>query len=117
MRSTRAKPPLRLFVYGTLLQPSLVTRLTGQPAMMQPASLDGFVRVPLPGTPYLTLVRGRGTVHGALVIADSQAFRRLHAYEGRRYRLRRVRPRVAGSRRTVHALAWIAPGATRQPRT
>jgi gamma-glutamylcyclotransferase (GGCT)/AIG2-like uncharacterized protein YtfP len=105
---------MRLFVYGTLLDPALVTRLTGRPAVLRPATLDGFRRVRLRGTPYPTLARGRGAVYGALLLADRQAFRRLHAYEGRRYRLIRVHPRVAGSRAAVDAHAWIAPGATRQ---
>jgi gamma-glutamylcyclotransferase (GGCT)/AIG2-like uncharacterized protein YtfP len=103
----------RLFVYGTLLDPSLVTRVTGQRMIMQPASLDGFVRVRLRGTEYPTLRPGAGTLHGALLLADENAFRRLSAYEGPRYRLTPVTPRVAGA--TVEAHAWIAPDATRIP--
>ena len=106
---------MRLFFYGTLLDPALLTRLTGRPAMLQPAVLKGFRRVRLRGTPYPTLAPGRGTVPGALFVADRRAFRRLAAYEGPRYRLRRVRPCPAGARETVEARAWIAAGASRQP--
>ena len=106
---------MRIFVYGTLLDPALVTRLTGQRAMLQPALLDGFRRVRLRGTPYPTLAPGRGIVCGALLLTDRRGFRCLHAYEGRRYRLIRVHPRVAGSRDTVDAHAWIASGATKLP--
>lgn len=105
----------RLFVYGTLLDLDLVARLTGAPAMMQPASLPGFRRVRLRGTPYPTLIPAGGQVHGAVLLATRPQFRRLHAYEGPRYRLRRVRPRIAGSRHRVSALCWIAPGASLQP--
>jgi gamma-glutamylcyclotransferase (GGCT)/AIG2-like uncharacterized protein YtfP len=104
---------MRLFVYGTLLDATLVRRLTGQPANARPARLAGFRRVRLRGTPYPTLARGRGTVYGAVLRVDGRAFRRLNAYEGPRYRLHRVRPRLLASRATVAALAWIAPGATR----
>jgi gamma-glutamylcyclotransferase (GGCT)/AIG2-like uncharacterized protein YtfP len=106
---------MRLFVYGTLLDPALVTRLTGVPAMLRPASIAGWRRVRLGDTPYPTLVRARGRVDGALLLADLRAFRRLHAYEGSRYRLTRLRARVAGIPRPVPAFAWIAPGGTRQP--
>ena len=106
---------MRLFFYGTLLDPALLRRLTGRPAMLQPAVLHGFRRVRLRGTPYPTLAPGRGTVFGALYVADRAALRRLNAYEGPRYRLWRVRPRVAGRRDPVEARTWIARGATRQP--
>ncbi len=105
----------RLFVYGTLLDPALVSRLTGQPAVLQPAVLDGYRRVRLRGTPYPTLRRGRATITGALLLADAAAFRRLAAYEGRRYRLLRVTPRLAATGEAVAAHAWIAADATRIP--
>jgi gamma-glutamylcyclotransferase (GGCT)/AIG2-like uncharacterized protein YtfP len=104
---------VRLFVYGTLLDPALVTRLTGQPAHLEPASLAGYRRVQLRGTPYPTLRRARDAVAGAVLSADLASFRRLHAYEGPRYRLTRVRPVVGG--KTVNARAWIAPDATNRP--
>ncbi len=104
---------VRLFVYGTLLDPLLVTRLTGQPAQLELAHLDGYRRVQLRGTPYPTLRRARDAVAGALLSADAVSLRRLHAYEGPRYRLTRVRP-IAGGK-AVNALAWIAPDATNRP--
>ncbi len=104
---------VRLFVYGTLLDPSLVMRVTGQPARLVPASLGGYRRVRLRGTPYPTLRRARDAVAGALLSANAASFRRLHAYEGPRYRLTRVRP-IAGGK-AVNALAWIAPDATNHP--
>ena len=106
---------MRLFVYGTLQEPALVARLTGKPAPMQPATLDGLVPVPLVGTLYVMLARGRGRVSGALILTDRRGLRRLAAYEGPRYRLTRVRPRVEGDRTPIHALAWIAAEATRHP--
>jgi gamma-glutamylcyclotransferase (GGCT)/AIG2-like uncharacterized protein YtfP len=105
----------RLFVYGTLLDPGLVARLTRRPARPRPAVLDGFQRVRLRGTPYPTLRRGQGSVAGALLLADREAFRRLAAYEGPRYRLTSVRARLAGGTELVAARAWIAAGATRLP--
>jgi gamma-glutamylcyclotransferase (GGCT)/AIG2-like uncharacterized protein YtfP len=105
---------MRVFVYGTLLDPARAERLTGRPAKLRPARLKGYRRVRLRGTPYPTLLRARDEVRGALLALDGWSFRKLHAYEGPRYRLTRVRPRVAGRAEPVTALAWIAPGATRQ---
>jgi gamma-glutamylcyclotransferase (GGCT)/AIG2-like uncharacterized protein YtfP len=105
----------RLFVYGTLLDPVLVSELTGRPVTLQPADLDGYNRVRLRGTPYPTLRRARGRVAGAVLLADAQSVRRLTAYEGPRYRLVRVQPRIAGGATKVEAYAWIAPDATNLP--
>jgi gamma-glutamylcyclotransferase (GGCT)/AIG2-like uncharacterized protein YtfP len=102
---------MRVFVYGTLLDPALLARLTGRTPIMRPASLPGWRRVRLRDAPYPTLVRGRHTVDGALIEVDRPALRRLSAYEGPRYRLVPVAPRVAGGS-SQPALAWIARGAT-----
>jgi len=100
---------MRLFVYGSLMDPALVARLTGRPANPQPATLDGFRRARLRGTPYTTLLRAPGRVHGVLLVVGGRAFRRLSEYESPLYRLTRVRPRPLGSRACVPAHAWIAP--------
>ncbi len=105
----------RLFVYGTLLDPKLVMRLTGRPAELEPACLDGFRRVRLHGTEFPTLRQSPGTVRGAVLMADPHMFRRLNTYEGPRYRLLRVQPRLVGSGATIEAYAWIAPDASRLP--
>jgi hypothetical protein len=99
-----------LFVYGTLLDPALVFDLTGRVASMRPATLAGWRRVRLRGTPFPTLVRGRDGVPGAVVMVDAVALRRLHRYEGPRYRLIAVKPLVAG--RPVRARTWVAAGGT-----
>jgi gamma-glutamylcyclotransferase (GGCT)/AIG2-like uncharacterized protein YtfP len=103
---------MHLFIYGTLLDLGLLSRLLGRPAMVQPAVLEGWRRVRLRGTPYPTLVPARDEVWGGLIFADAPALRRLHRYEGPRYRLVPVRPRVTGSRAVTPAYAWIAKGAT-----
>jgi gamma-glutamylcyclotransferase (GGCT)/AIG2-like uncharacterized protein YtfP len=100
---------MRVFVYGTLRDPALVARLVGRPIAPRPASLPGWRRMRLAHSPYPTLVRGRGSVDGALIELDPVALRRLSAYEGPRYRLVPVTPRLAGA--TVRAFAWIARGA------
>ena len=109
---------MRLFVYGTLLDPALLARLAGGRVVWHPAQLHGFRRVRLRGTRYPTLAPGREKVSlapGAVFRANGAALRRLRAYEGPRYRLTPVRPRLLDTGRAVPAFAWIAPGATRLP--
>ncbi len=104
---------MRLFLYGTLLRPAVLARFAGRALPLVPCEAPGWRRVRLRGTPFPTLRRARGVVEGAMVDADAQALRRLNAYEGMRYRLRRVTLRAGG--RTTGAHAWIAAAATHRP--
>jgi gamma-glutamylcyclotransferase (GGCT)/AIG2-like uncharacterized protein YtfP len=98
---------MRLFLYGTLLG----ERRLG-PSV--PATLTGWRRVTLRGTPYPTLRRARGgAVSGAVVDVPAPVLRRLVAYEGPTYRLARVVVQTASGK--TAARAWIAPGGTRRP--
>jgi hypothetical protein len=107
---------VRLFLYGTLLDPVTLAARSGEPALprrCQDALLHGWRRVRLAGTRWPTLRRcANATVAGKLVTAGAAAFRRLAAYEGPEYRLRRVvvEPRTP-------AWTWIAPTGGRQPWT
>ena len=96
-----------LFLYGTLLRPAVLRRFGGQPRRLRPARAEGWLRVGLRGTPYPTLLRGAGTVAGALLRVPPAVLARLHAYEGPPYRL--VPLRVAGAPGPCWARAWVAP--------
>ena len=100
-----------LFLYGTLLDPSVLARHSGElrlPRRLRPARLAGYARVALRGTPYPTLVARPGTeTAGALLRAGPAARARLAAYEGADYRL--VPVRVLTRRGPVRARAWMAP--------
>jgi hypothetical protein len=104
---------VRLFLYGTLLDPATLAARGGDPTLplrWRDAVLRGWRRVGLAGTPYPTLRRCiGGTVTGKLVDARASALRRLVAYEGPRYRLRRVVVEPRGM-----AWTWIAPNGTRR---
>lgn len=100
----------RLFLYGTLLDPGLRTRLTGRDIPVIAATLDGWRRVALPGGAYPTLRRGGGPVQGVLATVDGPTLARLAAYEGKAYRLVQVVVRTARGKSI--ARAWIAPGGT-----
>jgi gamma-glutamylcyclotransferase (GGCT)/AIG2-like uncharacterized protein YtfP len=99
-----------LFVYGTLLDPAVLARVSGEPALarrLRPARLAGWRRVTLRGTPYPTLLRDHGAgVDGAVLRAGARALARLAAYEGSAYGLRPVT--VATVRGPRRARAWIA---------
>ena len=118
---------MRIFVYGTLLDTTALARRAGQPgqpglaARPRPALLAGYRRVTLRLSRYPTLRRDLAHVtDGAVLDITAAAYRRLAAYEGPRYRLRRLRVgTLAGSRmapRLAPSLAWvwIAAGATRR---
>jgi gamma-glutamylcyclotransferase (GGCT)/AIG2-like uncharacterized protein YtfP len=91
----------------------LLARLAGRTLPMRPAVLAGWRRLRLGRSPYPTLARGRGRVHGAVIEAGPSTLRRLAAYEGARYRP--VPVAVRAVRRRLRAYAWIAAGATTRP--
>ncbi len=100
-----------LFLYGTLLDPEVLVRQSGEPQLprrLRPARLAGYARVALRGTPYPTLVArpGAATV-GAILRTGPAARARLAAYEGAEYRL--VPVRVSTRRGMVRARARMAP--------
>lgn len=105
---------MRLFIYGTLLDPARLHRLAGSNCVQTPARLEGWRRVRLRFTPYPTLRRAfRARVDGAVIEVSAPALRRLIAYEGAAYRLARVAVRTA--RGKTAASAWIAPAITARP--
>ena len=105
---------MRLFLYGTLLDPARLAACAGPGLVPVAAVLRGYRRVGLRFTPYPTLRRGfRGHVAGAVVDVAAAGVRRLMAYEGPRYRL--VRVAVRSIRGNTAAFAWIADAATRRP--
>nr|WP_294554244.1 gamma-glutamylcyclotransferase family protein [uncultured Rhodopila sp.] len=101
---------VRLFLYGTLLDPALLRRFAGRAVPLTAATLHGWRRVSLQGTHYPTVRRARGTVSGAVATVDRAALTRLSAYEGPRYRLTPIVVRTARGEQA--ASAWIAPGGT-----
>jgi len=102
---------VEIFLYGTLLDPAVLEARSGRrfpPRARRPALLMGWRRVMLRRQPYPTLRRARGgCVQGVVVRVCGAPLRRLMAYEGPAYRLRRVRPWQPGRARAV-ALAWVA---------
>jgi len=108
---------MRLFLYGTLLDPVALARYSGDPAAPRrsvAARLSGWRRVALPDARWPTLRRCRGSVvPGTVVDVDAAAARRLTAYEGAAYRLMPVV--VATANGNTAAKVWIAPGGTRRP--
>lgn len=101
---------MRIFAYGTLRDPEVFRRVTGsaEPCLAGlPARLPGFRRARLADTPYDTLVRDSSAeVDGLLIEVDRATLARLHRYEERLYRFRRVHVTVGTLRVAAHA--WIA---------
>ncbi len=101
---------VRLFLYGTLLDSALLASFAGRAVLLTPATLRGWRRVALQGTPYPTIRRARGTVSGSIATVDRAALARLSAYEGPRYRLSPLVVCTIRGKQT--ASAWIARGGT-----
>ncbi len=108
---------MRLFLYGTLLDPVTLALRGGQASLsLRPAqaTLPGWRRVAMCGGRYPTLRRDRrGVVHGVLVDVQARAMGRLAAYEGPAYRLRRVVVDTPNGK--TSACTWIAPAVTQRP--
>ncbi|MGE0226208.1 MAG: gamma-glutamylcyclotransferase family protein [Acetobacteraceae bacterium] len=108
---------MRLFLYGTLLDPETLARRGGDPSLsrrLRPASLPGWRRVALGATRWPTLRRARSFhTPGAIVWVGAAALGRLAAYEGPAYRLRRVVVTTASG--NTAAATWVAPGGTHRP--
>ena len=83
---------MRLFLYGTLLDPDTLARRSGDAALPPvPAVLTGWRRVAMRGGRYPTLRRHRvGAVRGIVLAVPARVLGRLGAYEGPAYRLTRV---------------------------
>lgn len=99
---------MRLFLYGTLLDPNLLAALAGHSVPLTPATLRGWRRVALFGNHYPTVRRARGIVEGGLATVKRPALARLTAYERPRYHLMHVVVRTAKG--NIAARTWIAPG-------
>jgi gamma-glutamylcyclotransferase (GGCT)/AIG2-like uncharacterized protein YtfP len=105
---------MRLFLYGTLLDPETLAQRSGDPSIamrLATATLRGWERVALPDARWPTLRRRHGgCVVGVVVDVGAAAARRLAAYEGSAYRLTPVV--VTTPNGSAAARAWIAPGGT-----
>lgn len=105
---------MRLFLYGTLLDPATLARrggVPGLPVRRIDASLRGWRRVSLPGVPWPTLRREPGkAVAGSILTVGAAALARLTAHEGSAYRLTRVVVDTPTGK--TGAWTWIAPGGT-----
>jgi gamma-glutamylcyclotransferase (GGCT)/AIG2-like uncharacterized protein YtfP len=108
---------VRVFLYGTLLDPRVFRRMAGTLRPFRravPARLPGFRRVAVRGTPYPTLLRGEGDVSGVIVTLPPVPLARLMSYEGASYRLTPVQ--VLTRRGPSHAHAWATAPWRADPR-
>lgn len=100
-----------LFIYGTLLDPSVLQRVTAEAGLARSAlaatAMD-WRRVVLRGTPWPTLARLPGArTDGRLIRPSPAAFARIVAYEGAPYRL--VPIAVVTHLGVARARAFVAP--------
>ncbi|MFT8246887.1 gamma-glutamylcyclotransferase family protein [Roseomonas sp. BN140053] len=100
-----------LFLYGTLLDPAVLRRQSGDPRLIRsarPAVLPGHARVFFRGTPWPTLRPcPGGQVAGLVVRPTPSAMARLRTYEGRAYRL--VPLRVLGRQGPLRVRGFAVP--------
>lgn len=99
------------FFYGTLMDPDVLAAVIGRkmlPGRMKPATLAGWRRVGLKGTPYPVIVPGvaADTVAGIVVAGLTAAdVRNLKRFEGAAYGIETVT--VAADDGTVSASAFV----------
>lgn len=100
------------FFYGTLMDPDVLAAVVGRrilPARTQPATLAGFRRVGLKGTPYPVIVPGAAadTVAGVVVAGLTAAdVRNLKRFEGAAYGIETVSVSLGGGA-TANARVFV----------
>jgi gamma-glutamylcyclotransferase (GGCT)/AIG2-like uncharacterized protein YtfP len=94
-----------LFVYGTLRDPEVCTRLLGRMPQSAPARLQGFIRQAVRGEPYPAIVpEGTRSVEGLLLFGlSAPELAALDAYEGDEY----GRIEVSVETDAGQARAWV----------
>jgi len=105
---------VRIFLYGTLVDPEGFGFCAGRPVARAPerAELAGFARVYLRGARYPTLRRApREVVRGVVMRVNGDMLARLQNYESVRYRRVKVRVRTGGG--MVRAVCFMGDAATR----
>jgi gamma-glutamylcyclotransferase (GGCT)/AIG2-like uncharacterized protein YtfP len=88
------------FFYGTLLDDEVRRHVLGLPRSQpgEPARLDGYRRVRVPGKRYPALVAGPGTVTGMLFeVGSAHRRRRLRRFEGTEFREAEVTVATGGA--------------------
>lgn len=105
---------MKIFLYGTLMDPAGFGYCAGRPLRTAPvpAVLPHYRRVHLRGARYPTLRRARGhAVHGVIMRVNADMLVRLQAYESLRYRQIHVRLRTPGG--PVRARCFMGDAPTR----
>ncbi len=103
---------MKLFLYGTLTEPTGFGRCAGTPVRHAPvpAILHGYERVALRGTRYPTLRRApRAAVHGVIMRVNANMMMRLQNYESSRYRQIPVQLRTPYGRQRALCFMGDAP--------
>jgi len=106
---------MKLFLYGTLVDPAGFGYCAGQPLRTPPlpAVLPHYRRVLLRGARYPTLRRAPGqAVQGVIMRVNADMLVRLQNYESGRYQ--RVRVRLLTQRGPQRAICFMGDAATRK---
>ncbi len=96
-----------LFVYGSLLFPELVEKLTGKYFVSVPAVLDGYKRFTVKGCDYPAIIHNKkSNVEGRLILnVDNMSLKILTFFEGDEYEKETVW--VLTGTKKMEALAFI----------
>ena len=103
---------MRLFVYGTLLDPDLRTEVVGRAVEGAPAVLRGWRRHAARGRSYpMILPAADAAVSGLVLDLDPAAAARIHGYEGGEYVRRAVTAERLADGRPVSCFVYaVRPG-------
>ena len=101
---------MRLFVYGTLLDPACVERVTGRRYRSRPATLHGWARtIGEHGYPEIRPTADAEVEGHILDDIDDDALRALDAYEDEGLTYRRLPVSVSVDGRPTACAAYVSP--------
>jgi len=98
-----------IFVYGTLLSPAILEKLTRKLLKTSPAVLPGYKRFCVKDVDYPAIIRVDGSKTNGLIIekADDSTLAVLSFYEGDEYEIRKVIVLLNGKPEEALTFVWV----------
>ncbi|MBN1821227.1 MAG: gamma-glutamylcyclotransferase [Prolixibacteraceae bacterium] len=98
---------VNLFVYGTLMFPEIVKRLTGKSFISEPAVLKGFRRYSVKGCDYPAIVKEAGfEINGLLLLqVEDKSLQIITDFEEHQFKIKKIT--VICGNKNVDAVTFI----------
>ena len=98
-----------IFVYGTLLSPEIITKLTGKTFKTTPASLSGFKKYCVKDCDYPAIIQMDDSFTSGMVLenVDDSSLNIISFYEGDEYIIQKVTIILNDMPEEVLAFVWV----------